>query len=125
MGNKFIVTPKFTTGDIRAPRSRFRRDFFLKVFFAGCDLEFNKSKLYVDSTWTPEDYEIPCWAHDRLDNFLSNVSALFQKKKATSNLLPFQQEMMDKLCDYPELIFPDTDKGLGPCAVEFNQYVED
>jgi len=56
---------------------------------------------------------------------LSNVSALFQKKKATPNLLPFQQEMMDKLCDYPELIFPNTDKGLGPCAVEFNQYVED
>jgi hypothetical protein len=26
MGNKFIVTPKFTTGDIRAPRSRFRRE---------------------------------------------------------------------------------------------------
>ena len=32
---------------------------------------------------------------------------------------------MDELLDYPHLVFPDTDKGLGPCAVEFTQYVRD
>jgi hypothetical protein len=95
------------------------------VFFAGFDVEFSKSKLYIKSEWTPKDFEIPCWTHDRLDNFLTKVTALFKRKRAPSNLLPFQQEIMERITNYPELIFPDTDKGLGPCAIEYSQYVED
>ena len=114
MGNKFIETPKFTTGDISGTRERFRQELFLKVFFAECESEFSKSKLYIKSEWTPEDFEIPCWTHDRLDNFLTKVTALFKRKRASSNLLPFQQKIMDRLTNYSDLIFQDTGKGLGP-----------
>ena len=125
MGNKFFETPKFTTGDILGTRERFRQELFLKVFFAECESEFSKSKLYIKSEWTPKDFKIPCWTHDRLDNFLTKVTALFKRKRAPSNLLPFQQEIMERITNYHELIFPDTDKGLGPCAIEYSQYVED
>ena len=30
---------------------------------------------------------------------------------------------MDDLLNHPDLLFPSTDKGLGPCAVKFEQYV--
>ena len=125
MGNKFIETPPKTTGDITATLERFKRDLFLKVFFAGCNKEWDKSKLYVKSEWTPENIDIPCWAHDRLRSFSLEVSSLFKKKQAKSNLLPFQQQIMQDVEHSSHLLFPDTDKGLGPCAVEFEQYVWD
>jgi hypothetical protein len=72
------------------------------------------------------DFEIPPWVHRRLGNFQRHVNALFKKKKAQPNFLPFQAKIMQGLMDYPYLImFPNTDKGLGPCAVEYDQYVTD
>jgi hypothetical protein len=32
---------------------------------------------------------------------------------------------MDQLINENNLLFPDTDKGLGPCTVTYNQYVQD
>jgi hypothetical protein len=32
---------------------------------------------------------------------------------------------MDRLLNHPNLLFPSTDKGLGPCAVKYDQYVRD
>jgi hypothetical protein len=89
--NKFIKT-----------RKRSCWDLFLNVFFAGCEYELSKSKLYIKSEWTPEDFEIPCWTRDRLDNFLTKVTSLFKRKQASANLLPFQQKIMDRLMNYPD-----------------------
>lgn len=135
LGSKFIITPEYTNGKIAESESRIRRDFSLAVFFASGNDEFldecaydqykNRSKLYVKSKFTPNESDLPGWAFGRLDRFLSKVRQLFKKRKATSNLLPYQQEMMETLLNDPELLFPEADKGLGPCAVTYDQYVED
>jgi ribosome-associated translation inhibitor RaiA len=68
---------------------------------------------------------VPNWACLRLSRFINCVSKLFKKKKAASNLLPFQERIMDSLLNDPDLLFPSADKGLGPCAVTYDRYVED
>lgn len=128
MGSTFIRKPEFTTGNISHTVDRFDRDMKLKVFFAGSENlpgRDNISKLYVKSTWTPQDFEIPPWVHRRLRHFFRKTQALFKKKKVASNLFPFQEKLLQDLLDHPTLLFPQTDKGLGPCAVEVDQYIED
>ena len=61
----------------------------------------------------------------RLSRFFSKLRELFKHRKAEPNLLPFQRATLRKLRDDTNLIFPDTDKGLGPCAVTYDQYVTD
>ncbi|KAL3772001.1 hypothetical protein ACHAWO_008173 [Cyclotella atomus] len=135
LGSKFIPTPKFTAASIEPSAFRFQRDFFLKVIFA-CEepeeqelayAEFDKSrsKLYVKSKWEPTALDVPSWACLRLSRFINRVSQLFKKKKATSNLLPFQERIMESLLNDPDLLFPLADKGLGPCAVTYDQYIKD
>jgi hypothetical protein len=137
LGSKFIVTPSKTTGSIEQTIRRFQRDFHLKVYFAcecdeatelACAADFanqQRSKLYVKSKWNPTENDVPFWVTARLSKFFARVQRLFQQRRATSNLLPYQEEIMNSLLDDPTLLFPDTDKGLGPCAVEYSQYVED
>ena len=137
LGSKFIVTPETTTGSLEKNFQRIQRDFYLSVHFASdCDDDLNiwtgtdndrdnRSKLYVKSKWTPTDLDVPSWAARRIGKFKRQVQKLFKQRRAKSNLLPYQQEMMDLLLNHPELLFPETDKGLGPCAVTYSQYVED
>jgi hypothetical protein len=137
LGSKFIVTPSKTTGSIEETIKRFQRDFHLKVYFASecdettelaCAADFanqQRSKLYVKSKWNPTENDVPNWVTARLSKFFVRVQRLFRQRRAKSNLLPYQEAMMSSLLDDPTLLFPDTDKGLGPCAVEYSQYVED
>ena len=107
--------------------TRFERDFQRKVFFgpATPDTSITQHKLYVKSLWSPPLSEIPTWVDTRLSRFFSKLRELFKCRKAEPNLLPFQRTTLHKLRDDTNLIFPDTDKGLGPCAVTYNQYVTD
>jgi hypothetical protein len=61
----------------------------------------------------------------RLSRFLVRVQRIFKRKRATPNLLPTQANLLESLANHNNLLFPETDKGLGPCAVEYDQYVED
>jgi hypothetical protein len=128
LGLKFIQTPKYTTSDITTTLSRLRRDIYLKTFFAGePDIEPNQqtSKLYVKSHWTPPRSDIPPQIDDRIDNFSTKMTALFKRKHSRSNLLPFQARILRSITANPNLLFPNSDKGLGPCAVTYNQYITD
>jgi len=128
LGFKFIITPTHTTGegDMFRTTDRLNRDFKLRVFFGGAmDRDVHNSKLFVKSDWTPTDGEVPGWVYARLSKFFRRVRNKFNKKRAISNLLPFQQRLMDQLINDNNLLFPDTDKGLGPSAVTYNQYVQD
>ncbi|KAL3780396.1 hypothetical protein ACHAWO_009110 [Cyclotella atomus] len=101
-------------------------DFKLRVFFGGAmDRDVHNSKLFVKSDWTPTDGEVPGWVFARVSKFFCRVRNKFNKKRTISNLLPFQQRLMNQLINDNNLLFPDTDKGLGPCAVIYNQYVQD
>ena len=122
--SKFICTPKYTTGSISVSYERLERDMHLRVFFAcGNELdpspERDKSKLYVNSDWRPEFGDIPFWVDQRLSKFYVRLQRLFKKKQSTANLLPFQARLFEMLAERRDLLFPDADKGLGPCAVLF------
>ena len=136
LGSKFIVTPETTTACLHKSFERIRRDFSISVFFASGNDEYldmddyeydqfkNRSKLYIKSKWKPNEVDLPSWCFGRLDRFISKVRRIFKQRHATSNLLPYQKELLELLLNDPELIFPETDKGLGPCAVTYDQYVE-
>ena len=133
LGSKFIPTPPKTTGSLGLNKSheRFDRDFRLRVYFAGGDSDDDgidadhRSKLYCKSTWTPSDLQVPSWAIVRVDRFFNHLKKIFRCKQARSNLLPLQQDLLDTLPSHPTYLFPESDKGLGPCAVKFIQYIED
>jgi ribosome-associated translation inhibitor RaiA len=92
---------------------------------AYAEFDKSRSKLYVKSKWEPTELNVPNWACLRLSRFVNRVSKLFKKTKATSNLLPYQERIMESLLNDPNLLFPLADKGLGPCAVSYDQYIED
>jgi hypothetical protein len=128
LGMKFIPTPPYTTDTITPSLKRLRRDTYLKIIFASDDnSEYTQhtSKLYIKSSWDPPASDIPPTIDERIDHFSTNVKQLFQRKKTTPNLLPFQQSLLTSLLNNCNLLFPDSDKGLGPCAVIYDQYVHD
>lgn len=126
MSPKFIKTPKFTTGCILSNLYRLERDFHLKVYFAGSDLDRDKiSKLYVNSKWRPEWHQIPGWVDYRLSKFFNRLKERFKRRRAASNLLPIQDRTLDELLEQSDLLFPLADKNLGWCAVHYDDYVKD
>ena len=128
LGFQFIPTPPYTTNDTSAITSRFERDFQRKVFFAtpdASDKQQDFNKLYVKSLWSPPLAEIPTWVDSRLSKFFARLRDIFRHRKATPNLLPYQEATLRNLRNDANLLFPDTDKGLGPCAVTYAQYITD
>ena len=49
----------------------------------------------------------------------------FIKRKGENNLLPFQQRLLAWLKHHESWIIANTDKNLGPCAIELSQYIMD
>lgn len=79
--------------------------------------------MYVKSDWSPEFGDIPFWVDQCLGKFYIRLQLLFKKKQSTFNLLPFQARLFESLAERRDLLFPNADKGLGPCAVLFDQYI--
>jgi hypothetical protein len=134
LGDTFIPVPKETKEDnCFTGITRFERSLLIKIIFAPGpeglpDLsseEDKETKLYVNSTWCPGYGDVPCWVSKRASRFFSKVYSRFRKRTGVPKLLPFQQQMLNDLLNHPTLLFPTTDKGLGPCAVKYEQYVSD
>ncbi len=125
---KFIPTPPKTTKDISANMTCLKRDINLKVFFAHHDKEPSTDstpKLYVKSKWKLPTADIPPWVDARFSKFSHCVSSFFHTCRSHPNLLPFQSKQLRELRTNTNLLFPDADKNLGPCAVTYEQYVKD
>ena len=60
-----------------------------------------------------------------LARFLARTKEPFKERRAKSNLLPHQEALLKSLREDPTLLSPEIDKGLGPCAITYDQYVED
>jgi hypothetical protein len=136
LGDKFISVPESTKEDnFSTARACFEREFLIKVIFApGPEFELpalstadeeKETKLYVNSNWTPGYGDVPCWVFRRVSRFLFRLCHRFRQREGIPNLLPFQQQLMKDLLNHPTLLFSTTDKGLGPCAVTYEQYVFD
>lgn len=79
----------------------------------------------MKSKWCPPLHLIPIEVDRRLDSFFKGVKAAFKKKKSTSNLLPFQETLLRSLRRDKSIIIVNSDKGLGPCAVDREKYISD
>jgi len=138
LGDKFIPVPELTKEEnFPTARARFERDFLIKVIFApGPEFELpalsiadeekeKETKLYGNFNWTPSYGDVPCWVSRRVSRFISKLRRRFRHREGVPNLLPFQQQLLKDLLNHPTLLFPTTDKSLGPCAVTYEQYVSD
>ena len=120
LGMKFICMPPHTKENLATTTTRLERNVQLKVFFAHhttTNISTTTPKLYVKSLWMPPPTKIPPWVDTRLSNFFTSLRAKFNRHKAIPKLLPYQRSTLQSLQNNPDLLFPDTDKGLGPCAV--------
>lgn len=126
LGNKFIVTPDETwTEGVTDSNDRFERDVDLKVFFEDSPLDHDPPPLYIKSQWRPPPAAIPVEVNRRLADFFRGIRALFVKRRGISNLLPFQRKILFRLRRNMDIVIANTDKGLGPCAIEYSRYVCD
>lgn len=123
---KFILTPKSPTLDITSTLSQLYHDIHLRTFFAGDPSNTTlqqPSKLYIKSTWNPPHSDIPRQIYNQINTLSEQLMTLFQSKPSTPNLLPFQMQIYHSIISNPNLLFPNSDKGLGPCAVTYDQYI--
>ena len=105
---------------------RFVRDIYLKVFFWDSPMDTNPPPLYVKSKWRPHELEIPDEVHHRIADFYNEIRPRFNtQKKGRSNLTPYQTKLLTWLREQKQYIIAKTDKGLGPCAVEYSRYAQD
>jgi len=124
---KFIPTPSYTTGgkEMLESLDRLERDLHLKIYFSGSEDDLPMTKLYVKSDWRPQVEDIPHWIDTRHARFAKAIVHAFRKRRAPSNLLPFQRRLFQDLLARDDIIIANTDKGLGPCSIELIRYMRD
>lgn len=120
--------PKFTTGadELIDSLDRLERDVHRKIFFSGSDERFKrKSKLFVPSDWRPDPQDVPHFIFTRFERFRKAMARLFRRQKVRSNLLPFQESLLNALRQDHGLVVANSDKGLGPIVIELRRYLRD
>lgn len=132
---KFIPTPSHTTYDLSNSFLRFKRDMHLRTFYApegkvtAEEIRMendNRPKLYIkNEEWWPPPQYIPDEIHDRIINFRQALAPHFVKRRGKPNLLPFQRKILRQIRRNDNIVIVNADKGLGPCAVLYKQYVND
>jgi len=133
LGQKFIPTPRRTTGskELNEHLFRFRRDLYRAVFW-GEDSEEEKEedaakrpKLKLPSKWTPSESEIPSEITHRVSCFFDEMEKVHVKRTARPNLRPFELKLLKALKADHSTVIANADKGLGPVAVELHKYIAD
>ena len=83
-----------------------------------------KTSLYVKTDKNPSP---PSFVIDRrLGEFSRSFEGNFRSRcPGNSNLLPYQRKLLEELQSNPEIIIAQSDKGLGPCAVDLKRYIKD
>lgn len=127
LSRKFIPTERYSMSpdDLDKSFQDLERDCHLKVFFAGDPMDNKPEPLYVKSVWRPPLGSIPQEVDNRLYHFFRRMRNLFKRRRGVSNLLPFQQRLLAWLKQHPSWIIANTDKNLGPCVIELEQYIRD
>jgi hypothetical protein len=123
LGMKYIPTPRYTnSNNMIGWTDRFRQDMFTKMFLAHTDSSI--PRLYVRSDWTPPIRLVNYNLQERVNNFIKKIFELFKKRKARSNMLPFQRRILADLRASKTHVIINADKNLGPCIIERSQYIQ-
>ena len=81
--------------------------------------------LYVKSKWQPPYESIPTEIQNRFSRFFTKLNKLFIRRNGASNLLTFQATLIQWLKHHNKWMIANTDKNIGPCAIEIVQYLKD
>ena len=125
LGRNFIPTPRRTTNLelIKEATLDLHRQISWKHFYAGVESDLLKTSLYVKSDNNPP---LPGYEIDRrLDQFSRSLERNFRTGSSKANLLPYQKTLLEELQSNQEIIIAQSDKGLGPCAVDLERYIKD
>jgi len=128
LSTKFIVKPEYThsPNDTQEALDRLEQDLHLKIFFSGVEPEESdkpRSKLRVKLDWRPDVQDVPHFVDTRLERFSKALANEFCRHKAKPNLLPNQEEVLEYLRQAHEVVVVNSDKGVGPCAIELDRYI--
>ena len=125
LGLNFCPKPKNTTGlvDFQPVADRFCRDLYTQMVFAGSPDDYNPKQLFIRTDWEPDRNTVPVEFRARVAYFLKQLKASFVRRRVTSNLTPYQQKLLADLRRSKEFIVLPSDKNLGPCILEREEYV--
>lgn len=123
LGLKFIPIPRWTTCNIDDYINRFTRDIYIRIFFAHHE-DTPAPELYCGSNWNPSTKAIPDILINRVGRFATELRTHFVKRKAPSNLLPFQRRLLQEFRNSKEFTVFTADKNLGLCITERETYIE-
>ena len=124
---KFCPTKRHSSPNNSDNHSRFRRDMFLRFFFADEEPSSSSNynpKLYVPSKWTPTDNLICPEFASRVHRFLTHATSTFRRRSCRSNLLPQQLSLLRSLQHDNRFVIINADKNLGPCITEKITYTK-
>jgi hypothetical protein len=126
LGLNFCPKPTTTTGspDIQPVSDRFMRDIYTQMFFAGSPDEYDPTQLFIRSDWEPDRNAIPVEFRSRVAYFLKQLKSQFVPRRVTPNLTPYQQKLLHDLRKSKDFIIFPSDKNLGPCILERQEYIQ-
>jgi hypothetical protein len=122
LGLTFIPKPRYTNYNMNDATTRFRADMYTATFMA--HINNPMPRLYHRSEWTPPVHLINFGVRKRTENFIRRINGTFIKKKARSNMLPFQRTILASLRKHKQFIIFPADKNLGPCIIERENYIK-
>ena len=98
----------------------FERDLHIRNVFAGSEdlIPLYNPKIYVQSKWAPLTWDISLALKRRLQTFLKALEPKFCFRPVHHNLLPHQRQTIGYIKSNPSLMVIQTDKGLGPGAID-------
>jgi hypothetical protein len=123
LGLTFIPTPQYSHSkhEVSGWTDRFRADIYTKCFMAHQQSPI--PRLFTRTSWEPPIKTIHRGLVIRVKEFTTKLVNRFQRKKARSNLLPFQRTILAKLRASKQHIVLPADKNLGPCIIERDKYI--
>ena len=104
---------------------RFERDLNICSVFAGSEelIPLANQKIHVLSKWTPPAWDISLALKRRLRTFRKALQPKFRFLPVRHNVLSHQRQKIGYIKSNPSLMVVQTDKGLGPGAIEPREYV--
>jgi hypothetical protein len=123
----YCIRSKYTTSlkELQQMDERFRKDLYTKSIFAGIPSTWTPDQLYVKSdNWEPPNELIEMSLKARTSYFLRRLKQSFRSRRVSSNLSPIQLHTLSILEKSKDFIVCPTDKNLGPCILEREQYIQ-
>ena len=124
LGLNFCPRPRLTSFNLKAETTRFRRDMYIKMYFAHLPRKDTQPTLYARSSWSPDPALIDAELRSRTSRFLTHLAPKFIKRRSPPSLLPCQRHLIHLLRTSNKIMVVMTDKNMGPAIIERRVYIK-